>query len=61
MPQVEICRYCHQEIDRETDKFVVIAKGNPTTVELIAHLKCQREALSAPAMQIGSIQRRRGF
>jgi len=39
MPQVEICRYCRQEIDRETDKFVVVAKGKSITVEVIAHLE----------------------
>jgi hypothetical protein len=32
MPQVKICRYCRQEIDRETDKFVVVAKGKSITV-----------------------------
>jgi hypothetical protein len=43
MPEVILCRHCKQPINKETDEFVVIAKGAERYPEALAHVACEHK------------------
>jgi hypothetical protein len=40
MPRVELCKLCEQEVDRESDKFVVVNEKDGFHPRDIAHFAC---------------------
>ena len=43
MPEVTVCRYCKQSINKDTDQYVVIEKGSDRLPESLAHLACEQK------------------
>jgi hypothetical protein len=43
MPEVILCRYCKQSINKESDKYVVIEKGSDRRPETLAHAACEQK------------------
>ena len=41
MPEVILCRYCKQSINKEADQYVVIEKGR--LPEALAHAACEQK------------------
>jgi hypothetical protein len=45
MPEVILCRYCKQSINKEADQDVVIEKGSDRRPETLAHAVCGATSL----------------
>jgi hypothetical protein len=43
MPEVILCRYCKQPINKETDAYVVIRKAADSHPEALAHVACEQK------------------
>jgi hypothetical protein len=43
MPEVILCRYCKQPINKETDVYVVIRKAADSHPEVLAHIACEQK------------------
>jgi hypothetical protein len=43
MPEVILCRYCKQSINKEADQYVVIEKGSDRRPETLAHVACEQK------------------
>jgi hypothetical protein len=43
MPEVILCRYCKQSINKEADQDVVIEKGSDRRPETLAHAACEQK------------------
>jgi hypothetical protein len=43
MPEVILCRYCKQSINKETDAYVVIRKAEDAHPEELAHVACEQK------------------
>jgi hypothetical protein len=43
MPEVILCRYCKQSINKEADQYVVIEKGSDKRPEALAHAACEQK------------------
>jgi len=43
MPEVILCRYCKQSINKESDQYVVIEKGSDRRPETLAHVACEQK------------------
>ena len=47
MPEVELCCYCDEEIERDQKKYLVVAlegKEGNTSPRRIAHVECEQKA-----------------
>jgi hypothetical protein len=40
MPEVILCRYCKQLLNKETDSYVVLERGTDREPEALAHVAC---------------------
>jgi hypothetical protein len=43
MPEVTLCKYCKQSINKEADQYVVIEKGSERLPESLAHVACEQK------------------
>ena len=43
MPEVTLCRYCKQSVNKDTDQYVVIEKGSDRVPESLAHVVCEQK------------------
>jgi hypothetical protein len=43
MPEVILCRYCKQPINKETDLYVVLRKAADSHPEALAHVACEQK------------------
>jgi hypothetical protein len=46
MPEVILCRYCKQPINKETDVYVVIRTAADSHPEALAHIACEQKRLA---------------
>ena len=42
-PEIILCKYCKQSINKETDQYVVIQKGTDRYPESLAHVACEQK------------------
>jgi hypothetical protein len=42
MPEVILCKYCKQSINKEADQFVVVDRGTDRNPEVLAHVVCEQ-------------------
>ena len=47
MPEVMLCRYFKQSINKEADQYVVIEKGSDRRPEALAHAACEQKKPTA--------------
>jgi hypothetical protein len=49
MPEIILCKYCKQPINKESDEYIVIEKGTDRLPEALGHVTCeQKRALPFP-------------
>jgi len=47
MPEVVLCKYCKQPINKESDEYIVIEKGTDRLPEALAHVTCEQKRPAA--------------
>ena len=47
MPEVVICKYCRQSVNKENDLYVILRKGTDRYPEALAHLACEQKRPTA--------------
>lgn len=43
MPEVLLCKYCKQLLNKETDEYVIAAKETERYPEVLAHVACEQK------------------
>jgi hypothetical protein len=43
MPEIILCRYCKQPINKETDGYVLVRNGTQRYPEELAHVPCEQK------------------
>jgi len=47
MPEVRLCKYCKQLLNKETDEYVILARETQRYPEILAHIACEQKRLGA--------------
>ena len=42
MPEVSLCRYCKESINKEIDSYVVLREAGERYPEMLAHAECEQ-------------------
>lgn len=51
MPEVKLCRYCKQPVDKEADKYIIVDKGTDRHPEVLAHVECEQKRPSGVGIE----------
>ena len=43
MPEVILCRYCKQSINKDIDSYVVVRQADNRFPEMLAHVACEQK------------------
>lgn len=43
MPEVLLCRYCKQPLNKEVDQYVILMKQTDRYPEVLAHMACEQK------------------